>query len=66
MKAHRTYRRKHAPRTGIAMSGTARASHVNAHGVRVITDFEVLSVSLVNASQVLHPSWRIVKVKQDE
>lgn len=65
MKARRTYRRKCALRTGIAMSGTARASHVNAHGVRVITDFEVLSVSLVNASQVLHPSWRVVKVTHE-
>ena len=62
MKAHRKYRRKNMPQIGIALSGVVRESPVNEQGVRVITGFAVLSVSLVPAEQAVHPSWRIVEV----
>jgi hypothetical protein len=65
MKAHRRYRRQHAPQVGLALSGMRQKSHVNEQGVRVITDFEVLSVSLVSAEQALHPSWRVIEVSQE-
>ena len=50
---------------GFAPSGTIVESTLRPDGVREITDFRLVSVSLVPPEQTLHPSWYVQEVRRD-